>query len=578
MKGHYILPIIALIFAVEGESLKIDEKPSSTPQMGWNSWNKFACNITEQLIKDTADSLVSSGLADLGYQYVNIDDCWQAEKRDLQGRVVTDPERFPSGMKAVADYIHSKGLKFGIYSSAGFKTCQGFPASLGLEEIDAATYAEWDVDYLKFDNCYQDHGPPEKRFSIMGEALTAATMESGREIFYSLCEWGKDNPAVWASGIGAGSWRISRDISDNWASIINKVEIAAPLWRYAGPSIGWNDPDMLEVGNGGCTDEEYKAHYSLWAMMKSPLIIGNDVRESTGVTASTMEILSNKEVIAVSQDPLGRSAKLVWSDRSEEAEGKLIAVKCATGLDSTYEDAPLDQQWVLQSDGTIQSASTRMCLQEGSLEGESIREVETAPHLVTTADCSVATRWDVGSFLGGSVVSRTSSRCLEVSRIEQEPLWQGKRIQTGICNEASKRRAPDLPLLIDSSEHQSWTAPNGVLKNLYQRQCLTVDRDAYSSTPSVLSDSEGKEVWVGPLIDGTMFSALLFNKAHFPQVITLTIDMLNTVVPSSTSTAQAYSLRDLWAHSDLLMRLRTDSDVKMLVPAHGVVMLKLTPV
>ncbi len=216
---------------------------------GWNSWNKFACNISETLIKETADSLVSSGLAGLGYKYVNLDDCWQSNERDsITGRVLPDPVRFPSGLKALGDYIHSKGLKFGIYSSAGFQTCQAFPASLGVEEVDADAYAEWGVDYLKYDNCYQDHGSPQKRFTPMSKALDA----TGRPMFYSLCEWGRENPAAWASELGGNSWRVTPDIKDEWGSVISRAAITASLWRYAGPSLGWNDPDMLEVGNGEC--------------------------------------------------------------------------------------------------------------------------------------------------------------------------------------------------------------------------------------------------------------------------------------------------------------------------------------
>ncbi|KAJ1411911.1 glycoside hydrolase superfamily [Ochromonadaceae sp. CCMP2298] len=279
-------------------------------RQGWNSWNKFACEITEELIKDTADALVSTGLAELGYKYVNLDDCWQAAERDASGMIQADPTRFPSGMTALGEYIHSKGLKFGIYSSAGFKTCQGFPASLGLEETDARAYAAWGVDYLKYDNCYEDHGLPKTRYGEMKKALES----SGREIFYSLCEWGRENPAVWAPGIGANSWRISSDIRDEWSSIISRVEIDGSLWRYSGEGLGWNDPDMLEVGNGGCSQAEYRAHFSLWAMLKAPMIIGNDVRT---LSTKVMEILGNKEVLAVSQDALGHQARRVWSDTTQ---------------------------------------------------------------------------------------------------------------------------------------------------------------------------------------------------------------------------------------------------------------------
>jgi alpha-galactosidase len=255
------------------------------------------------LIKETADALVSSGLSELGFVHLNLDDCWHSAQRDSKGRVQADPTRFPSGLKALGDYIHSKGLKFGIYSSAGFKTCQGFPASLGLEQIDVQSYVDWGVDYLKYDNCYQDYGKPETRYAVMSDAL----QNTGRDIFYSLCEWGRENPAVWASDIGAQSWRISGDISDDWKSIVSRAEITASLWRYSGPGRGWNDPDMLEVGNGKCNTDEYQSHFSLWTILKSPLIIGNDIRS---MSLDVLEMLSNKEVIAINQDALGRQGRI----------------------------------------------------------------------------------------------------------------------------------------------------------------------------------------------------------------------------------------------------------------------------
>ena len=221
----------------------LDNGLGLTPQMGWNSWNKFACNINEQLIKDTIDALVSTGLAGVGYKYVNLDDCWQYN-RTADGKIVVDP-RFPNGIKPLADYAHSKGLLFGLYSDAGYKTCQGRPGSLGYEEIDAKTYAEWGVDYLKYDNCYNDGTKPEVRYPPMRDALN----KSGRRIFYSMCEWGIDSPAKWAKTVG-NSWRTTIDISDSWARMCNIIDLNDLCADYAAPG-GWNDPDMLEVGNGG---------------------------------------------------------------------------------------------------------------------------------------------------------------------------------------------------------------------------------------------------------------------------------------------------------------------------------------
>ncbi|KAK4799765.1 hypothetical protein SAY86_025130 [Trapa natans] len=274
-----------------------------TPQMGWNSWNHFQCNINETLIKQTADAIVSSGLAALGYQYVNLDDCWAELNRDSQGNMVPKAATFPSGIKALADYVHGKGLKLGVYSDAGTRTCsQTMPGSLGHEEGDARTFASWGVDYLKYDNCENTGTSPKKRYPVMSKAL----LNSGRPIFFSLCEWGQEDPATWAPSIG-NSWRTTGDIQDNWNSMISNADQNDRWASYAGPG-AWNDPDMLEVGNGGMTTEEYRSHFSIWALVKAPLLIGCDVRSIDKVT---LGLLANKEVISVNQDKLGVQGKKV---------------------------------------------------------------------------------------------------------------------------------------------------------------------------------------------------------------------------------------------------------------------------
>nr|GLL28048.1 alpha-galactosidase 3 [Ipomoea trifida] len=282
--------------------LQLDNGLAHTPQMGWSSWNLFACGINEIIIRETADALVSSGLASLGYTYVNIDDCWSTPLRNSKGELVNDPKSFPSGIKALADYVHAKGLKLGIYSDAGIFTCQVRAGSLYHEKDDAALWASWGVDYLKYDNCYNLGIEPKERYPPMRDALNA----SGRAVFYALCDWGVDDPALWAHGVG-NSWRNTEDIEDTWESMTAIADINNKWAAYAGPG-GWNDPDMLEVGNGGMTYEEYRAHFSIWALMKAPLIIGCDVRN---MTAETFEILSNTEVIAVDQDPLGVQGRKV---------------------------------------------------------------------------------------------------------------------------------------------------------------------------------------------------------------------------------------------------------------------------
>jgi alpha-galactosidase len=274
-----------------------------TPQMGWNSWNHFGCNIDDNIIRATADAMVSTGLSKAGYEYVNIDDCWGELNRDAQGNLVAKASTFPSGMKALADYVHSKGLKLGIYSDAGYYTCsKTMPGSLGFEEQDANTFASWGIDYLKYDNCYNDGTNPQQRYPKMSAALS----KSGRSIFFSLCEWGVQNPATWAPNIG-NSWRSTGDIQDNWDSITSRADLNDQWAAYAGPG-GWNDPDMLEVGNGNMNTAEYRSHFSIWALMKAPLLIGCDI---TSATSETLNILSNSEVISVNQDSLGVQGKKV---------------------------------------------------------------------------------------------------------------------------------------------------------------------------------------------------------------------------------------------------------------------------
>ncbi|MBU1096497.1 MAG: glycoside hydrolase family 27 protein [Bacteroidetes bacterium] len=281
---------------------------AKTPPMGWNSWNKFACQVDEKLIRETADAMVSSGMKDAGYQYINIDDCWQG-KRDSLGFIHPDPERFPSGMKNLADYIHSKGLKFGIYSDAGWKTCGGRAGSRGYEFQDAMTYARWGVDYLKYDWCNTEGLNAEGAYLTMREALYSA----GRPIVFSICEWGGNKPWDWGKSIGH-LWRTTGDISNcfdcivdhgSWKSwgVMQILDMQEGLRVHAGPD-HWNDPDMMEVGNGMTTNED-RAHFSMWCMLSAPLIAGNDLRN---MSESVTNILTNKKVIAVNQDKLGIQA------------------------------------------------------------------------------------------------------------------------------------------------------------------------------------------------------------------------------------------------------------------------------
>jgi alpha-galactosidase len=296
--------LVVLFSSVAALAQKFDGL-ALTPPMGWNSWNKFACDVNEELIRETADAMVSSGMKAAGYRYIVIDDCWHG-KRDSLGFIHPDAERFPSGMKALADYIHSKGLKFGIYSDAGWKTCGGKPASRGREYQDAMQYAKWGVDYLKYDWCNTEGLNAEGAYLTMRDALYAAD----RPIVFSMCEWGSNKPWDWGKKIGH-LWRTTGDITNCFDCVVDHgtwkswgvtyiLDMQKGLRVYAGPD-HWNDPDMMEVGNGMAVNED-RAHFSIWCMLAAPLISGNDLRN---MSRETIEILTNKEAIAVNQDSLG---------------------------------------------------------------------------------------------------------------------------------------------------------------------------------------------------------------------------------------------------------------------------------
>jgi alpha-galactosidase len=314
--------LVAIVATLISSSLLYaqDKGLASTPPMGWNSWNKFGCNVSEDMIRQMADGMVKSGMKDAGYQYVVIDDCWQVE-RDQSGNIVADAKRFPAGIKALADYVHSLGLKFGIYSDAGSMTCAKRPGSLGHEYQDALQYASWGVDYLKYDWCNTTTQDAQAAYALIRNALNA----TGRPIVLSICEWGTAKPWLWGKAVGGNLWRTTGDISDTWQGkdkhhlgVVDILDLQDGLQSYAGPG-HWNDPDMLEVGNGGMTTDEYRAHFSLWAILAAPLLAGNDLRD---MKPEIRDILTNKEVIAVNQDPLGRQGRRVRKDGDLEIWAK----------------------------------------------------------------------------------------------------------------------------------------------------------------------------------------------------------------------------------------------------------------
>lgn len=276
-----------------------------TPPMGWNSWNHFADKVNDSIVRSAADALVSSGLASAGYTFINIDDCWEGH-RDSEGNIVPN-KKFPN-MKALADYVHSKGLKLGIYSSPGPVTCGGYLGSYGYEEQDAKTFASWGIDYLKHDWCSASRVYSSEEMQAAYQKMGLALVKSGRPIVYSLCQYGMEDVWKWGPGVGANLWRTTGDIQDNWTSMSNIGFSQNALAPYAGPG-HWNDPDMLEVGNGGMTDTEYRTHFSLWCLLAAPLMAGNNLQQ---MSPATLEILSNKEAIAIDQDSLGKQATVIF--------------------------------------------------------------------------------------------------------------------------------------------------------------------------------------------------------------------------------------------------------------------------
>ncbi|HWC16830.1 MAG TPA: glycoside hydrolase family 27 protein, partial [Terriglobales bacterium] len=317
-----------------------DNGLARTPPMGWNSWNKFAGRVDDATVRTIADALVSSGMKDAGYIYINIDDTWEGE-RDAQGNILTN-KKFPD-MKALADYVHSKGLKIGIYSSPGPNTCAGYEGSYGHEEQDAKAYAAWGIDYLKYDWCGARNiyslEEMQAIYQKMGDALKA----SGRPIVYSLCQYGLHDVWKWGPEVGGNLWRTTGDIRDSWDSMTKIGFNQDQLAPYAAPG-HWNDPDMLEIGNGGMTDTEYRTHMSLWSMLAAPLIAGNDIRD---MTPAIHDILTNKEVIAIDQDSEGKQAKRISQNGDQEIWARPLSggAQAVALFNRAQNDAQMTVKW-----------------------------------------------------------------------------------------------------------------------------------------------------------------------------------------------------------------------------------------
>ena len=473
----------------------LDNGLGLTPQMGWNTWNKFACKIEEKLIRDSIDALVNTGLKDLGYNYMNLDDCWQI-KRDENKTIVPDADKFPNGIKPLADYAHSKGLKFGLYSDGGNLTCQMRPGGYGYEEIDAKTYAEWGVDYLKYDNCWNMGISSKIRYPRMTEALR----KQNRSIFYSICQWGEEEIPTWGKEFG-NSWRTTLDISDSWISMINIIDQNDKWFQYAGPG-GWNDPDMLEVGNGGMSDVEYRTHFSLWAISKAPLIIGCDL---TKMSNETFNILSNKEVIAINQDKLGEQGhKIKITNLTKNNSDEKIM---ESFLSLTECNDKIQQKWYINDDGSISNNNEDFCIEvkTGLKQGDQIFSLKCKN--------KDEQKWSY-SKEDKTIKSKIGNKCLNL--YEKYNIYN-PILGTSRCDE------------------------NDVLKFEYDENKKTFESNGKCLSSNALP--EQTEVWAGRLSDGN-WAVLLLNRASFEAEVEIKWNEL------FLSVNRAY-VRDLWEHKDL---------------------------
>ena len=491
--------IICLLCFVGFNSL--DNGLGLTPQMGWNTWNKFWCGINEILIHDSIDALINSGLFEAGYNYINLDDCWQ-KYRGEDGYIIPDNDTFPHGIEPLVEYAHSKGLKFGLYSSAGNYTCQGRPGSLDFEEQDAEIYAKWNIDYLKYDNCYNRGISSLIRYPTMRDCLN----KTEHPIFYSLCQWGQEKVATWAKDVG-NSWRTTGDISDSWNSMITIIDQNDKWYKYAGPG-GWNDPDMLEVGNGGMTLTEYKTHFGLWCISKAPLLIGCDI---TNMSDDIKKILTNKEYIAINQDKLGeqghkikRTQIIYPPEYDPDVQSSQLELVDCNGKKS--------QKWYINEDGSIKNNNENLCIDIPNCEKEDSTVSTFGCHIggESYCDASKNQEWDYTE--DKKIQSRMEypdgvKRCL---RVQEGTLTI---VETHFCNES-----------------QTW-------------EYNETDHTLKSNGKCLSSMVEATEVWAGNLSDGE-YAVLFVNRAGDNQKVELSWDEIGF-------DNKTLKLRDLWEHKDL---------------------------
>ena len=518
-----IIKLLVFLFGILNIN-SLDNGLGLTPQMGWNTWNKFRCNINQTLIRESIDALVNSGLDKAGYKYINLDDCWQ-KSRDKNGVILPDNETFPDGIEPLVEYAHYKGLYFGLYSDAGYNTCAERPGSLGYEEIDAATYAQWKVDYLKYDNCNNDGSSTKIRHGKMRDAL----LKTDRPIFYSLCQWGEEEVATWASEVG-NSWRTTGDISDNWNSMISIIDENDQWYQYAGPG-GWNDPDMLEVGNGGMTLTEYKTHFALWAISKAPLLIGCDI---TKMTNDIKNILTNPEVIAINQDPLGQQGHKIKRSEVTLPEGYQPTLSNSR-LEIIDCDGKINQKWYINEDGSIRNNNQNLCIDIPNCATNDIT-VETYTCHIGGTGCedSRNQQWSydpVEKKIRSKMIINDIEKCLTISNRKFQS------VITHLCNESDTWE-------YNETEHTFKT----------HGKCLAGNVDA-------------TEVWTGNLTSGN-YAVLLLNRGSMSSKVQISwkeLGISNSFV----------KLRDLWERKDLG---EFKDRFTAYLGSHDSLLLKVTPI
>ena len=529
MKYQKITSSILLLFVISFEKIfSLDNGLGLTPQMGWNTWNKFGCNINEQLIRDTIDTLNSSGLLEAGYKYINLDDCWQIDRNNETNEIIADPEKFPSGIKKLADYAHEKGLLIGLYSDAGNKTCAGRPGSLGYEQRDADTYANWTIDYLKYDNCYNENIPSLERYPLMREALNS----TNRSIFYSICNWGVENVSSWGKDVG-NSWRTTGDIIDNWITMLRIIDENDQLYNNSGPG-GWNDPDMLEVGNGGMTLTEYKTHFSLWVISKAPLLIGCDI---TNMSADIKNILTNKEVIEINQDQLGEQGHKI----------KRIPIQLPNDIEPNLFVSDLEiadckgtkvQKWYINSDNSIRNNNDNLCIEiPGCVDYDTkVRTMDCHIHDKSYCSNSLNQEWYYDNETSQRISNFDPNKCLDLYN------HIGPSVQTYPCDANIHSQKWEY----DDTEHTLKT--NG--------KCLTS-----------INNDEVIEIWKGKLSNGT-YAVLLVNRAS----IDYNISVLWKEIGFNNKKVK---IRDLWQNKDIG---ESEEKYSTLIKSHDCVFLKVWPI